>query len=352
MWSSNASVRKNPVSTQLRIPSIASGTSMSTESIANSILSDDNSVRNVNPVVTSSGTPVVTCSGIVSSAPARVSCAITDSDKNSKKERSADIRSREDKLRKKEEDIAIREAALREKELKHLHLETYIEKLEARNNELEKSIRLLKRRLSMFESDAATDGAPAATNVTTTPSGPNITTTPFGPNIPQRADRQTELVYKIHDRVTNFVLTKLDRELDALLQPQESTYLSNSVGNRSSVSHVYHESSATCGTHGGMGRDMCSDRDTIPVTVQPHTGAWYDVSHGHPSTSTQHMPNTYHDDRNGSTWSANNVSDTHSFNGPRQSSHRNINPQTLLGQPVYYRDQPFLSQARPTRPYQ
>ena len=72
VWSSNASVRKNPVSTQLRIPSIASGTSMSTESIANSILTDDNSVRNVNPVVTSSGTPVVTCSGIVSSAPARV----------------------------------------------------------------------------------------------------------------------------------------------------------------------------------------------------------------------------------------------------------------------------------------
>ena len=101
-------MRNNPVSTQLRIPSIASGTSMSTESIANSILTDDNSVRNVNPVVTSSGTPVVTCSGIVSSAPARVSCAITDSDKNSKKERSADIRSREDKLRKKEEDIAIR----------------------------------------------------------------------------------------------------------------------------------------------------------------------------------------------------------------------------------------------------
>ena len=72
----------------------------------------------------------------------------------------------------------------------------------------------------MFESDAATDGAPAATNVTTTPSGPNITTTPSGPNItttpsgpniPQRADRQTELVYKIHDRVTNFVLTKLRR---------------------------------------------------------------------------------------------------------------------------------------------
>ena len=262
-------------------------------------------------------------------------------------------------MRKKEEDVAIREAALREKELRHLHLESYIEKLEARNNELEKSIRLLKRRLSMFESDTPAEGATAAANatptpsgptVTTTPSGPNVTTTPSGPNISHRADRQTELVYKIHDRVTNFVLTKLDRELDSLLQSHEPTYSQNFVG--SQASHVYHETNATCGTHGGMGRDICSDRDTIPVTVQPHTGARYDVSHGHPSTSTQHAYNAVHEGRSSDTWRTTEVNSGHCANRLQQFSHQNINPQVLLGQPVYYHDHHFLSQVRPTRPYQ
>ena len=290
---------------------------------ANSAVSHIATATLCNTSVTVSRTPIVS-TGMPSSAITQ--CASNTQDKNaSKKEKSSELRTREDKIRKKEEELVIREAALREKELRQVHLESYIEKLEARNTELDKSLRLLKRRLSAYEDD----------NIHSN----DFTQQSEGSQPPPRShrnDSQTTLVHKIHERVTNFVLNKIDKELDVLLQPQNQCN-ENFVNTQKLPSADTQSTSTDNGPYRNsyIGPDTHCDIDTS--RVQMATDA---TQPRRDTTSTTHST----------------VRAAHTqASGIHHSGHSQYtidDPQQFVGQPVYYQQQPFLGFARPVRPYQ
>ena len=130
-----------------------------------------------------------------------------------------DVRVREEKLRKREEDLKIKEAQLRETENKQAHLEAYIERVEARNQELEKTIRILRRRIAVYETaeEDMTEPRDAGVQIPVTEHMPTMTSK-SGITQSEQASTSDSLIQRVHDRVSQYVLRKIDNELDSLLQ--------------------------------------------------------------------------------------------------------------------------------------
>jgi hypothetical protein len=306
---------------------------------------------------------------------------------SSSKVKSSDVRAREDKLRKKEDELAIREAALREKELRHIHLETYIEKLEARNTELDKSLRLLKRRLAAHESQDSDIAYATQKSDTDQPCAQS-----------QQRNNQNELVQKIHERVTNFVLTKIDRELDDLLQSQSTPGPVNNTSDPYRVPNtMYTRSTANNIPHSEFNEATHSDtwnmNETIKTSVHHHEHCMSlppnietvnHLTHSVPQVQCREeqyfrkpqqetnrhcispsASNSIHKELSGVTRSdtqniypsanittQDRIPMSSNMDPLNQSMHLQPHMQRLVGQPVFYQQQPFLENPRPSRLHQ
>ena len=118
-----------------------------------------------------------------------------DKDDNSEKVniKMKDLRQKETKLRKWEEELKLKDSQIKAAELDRTRREAYISQVEARNNELENTIRILRRRLADVES-ADNEKSTHTEKRTCESSGSGI----------------NSLVEKIHDKVSNFLLQKVD----------------------------------------------------------------------------------------------------------------------------------------------
>ena len=137
-----------------------------------------------------------------------------------------DVRTREEKLRKREEELKQREAAIRETENRQKHLETYIERVEARNQELEKTIRILRHRLAVYETNEAEQESPPISVHTSTHTG---NAKPVGSA--QHSSASETLVQQMHEKVSQFVLKKIDNELNLLLNTDSNAHRDITHGN-------------------------------------------------------------------------------------------------------------------------
>ena len=125
-----------------------------------------------------------------------------------------DLRTKETKLRKWEEELKLKEKALQEKDKGQTHTDSYIAKIEARNQELEHTVRILRRRICMMEESQEQHSEPGLNSgVAQHPS--------------KEKRNSVHLLEKLHDKVTNFILDSMDRQLDGL-----SVDMNNGVYNR------------------------------------------------------------------------------------------------------------------------
>ena len=140
--------------------------------------------------------------------------------------RMQDVRAREEKLRKREEELKQREAAIRETENRQKHLETYIERVEARNQELEKTIRILRRRLSVCELNEDEKDIQ-----TSSIHQPTHTVNTKRVNSTVCSSSSETLVQQMHEKVSQFVLKKIDNELNLLLNAEDNGQRDTVSGN-------------------------------------------------------------------------------------------------------------------------
>lgn len=147
---------------------------------------------------------------------------VSQSDENEKlvidlKQREADLsakqrelRQLEMKVRKKEDEIRLKEAKIKEYEKNSGKLESKIESLEFRNKELEHTISNLQERLTLFEGSHT-----YAQRSTYSPPAEN-------PGISQSNQysskaRCDDLIQGIHDRVSAYVLLKVEKQIERLI---------------------------------------------------------------------------------------------------------------------------------------
>ena len=131
----------------------------------------------------------------------------------------SEIRQKELKLKKWEEELKVREAKLVNAEKDRVRLQTYVTKVEAHNNELEQSLRILKRRLAMLEEKENTVEDRFHSENVNSQNGDTV----GDKNGIQNSGRKDKtdssihtLVGKIHDRVSDYILRKIDSELSNL----------------------------------------------------------------------------------------------------------------------------------------
>ena len=115
-----------------------------------------------------------------------------------------DLRQLEQKLKKKEEQLKIKEAMLNDDSKEREKILDRLFKAESRNNELVQTVNTLTQRISMLE--GLTDQSSNKFQKTAANSVETNST--------------DELIIGLRDKVTRFVLTKIDRELDALLKQE------------------------------------------------------------------------------------------------------------------------------------
>lgn len=151
------------------------------------------------------------------------------------------LRALDTKLKKKEDDLKLREHKLKQYENEQNKMENRIESLEARNKQLELTVTTLNSRLQML------DGLPQPTTATTQPpSSSNF-------NNSASASGYDMLLHRIHDKVTNFILDRVDNQIDEIInnnnkmQNQHHTINSNdySVNTADNLSPSNNEHVAT-----------------------------------------------------------------------------------------------------------
>ena len=106
-----------------------------------------------------------------------------------------DVRTKEQRLRKWEEELKLRETQLKQQDERAHKKDTYIAQLEAKNIELEQTVRILRRRVAMLEESPIEDTQKAVNSQ------------------PKPTDK---LLGEIHDRVTRFIVDKVDKQLQQL----------------------------------------------------------------------------------------------------------------------------------------
>ena len=112
----------------------------------------------------------------------------------------SDLRQKELKLKKKEEDLKIREKAFQDNKERHIRLESYIKQLEFEKEEQEHTIRTLKRRIIALEENHNADiNLSNNTNIRA-----------------NSKETNNELIQNIHNRVTNYILKQVDKQVQKL----------------------------------------------------------------------------------------------------------------------------------------
>ncbi|KAK3098005.1 hypothetical protein FSP39_015236 [Pinctada imbricata] len=137
-----------------------------------------------------------------------------------------DLRTKEEKLRKWEEQLKLRETQLRSHEEDEERRKAYIAQIEARNAELQQTVRILKRRIVMLE-DSSIDSSQTLKNQSTN-SG-------LSQNDVEKSSETNKLIEGIHEKVTNFIVRKVDKELQALDVVNGASAIPTNVANRTFV---------------------------------------------------------------------------------------------------------------------
>ena len=148
-----------------------------------------------------------------------------------------DLRCREEKVRKKEEELKQKQYIIDNAEKKRKDLETYVEKTEARNLELEQTVRILRRRLVAYEEKGHVNDQEQMKNGQRQRKEQCVIS----------CDENVTLLQKVHDKVTNFVMKRIDSEIDGLLTQDNVRQKRNSDQH---FNHA-HTSSSSAGTAQG-----------------------------------------------------------------------------------------------------
>ena len=134
-----------------------------------------------------------------------------------------ELRQLETKLKKREEDVKLKETKIKEYEKNSLKLETKLENLEFKNKELECTILTLKTRLNNIDNQGEhSEQTPTQYTSHQTSSSQNIS-------------RHSELIQGIHDRVLAYVLLKVEKQIEKLID------LDNDVSEQEYTSHTFNE---------------------------------------------------------------------------------------------------------------
>ena len=148
---------------------------------------------------------------------------VSNEQENDNSAKQSDIRQLELKLKKKQEELKVQEAKLIQIKDDKLRLESYIQKIEARNEELEQSNRLLRRRIGILEDDSTQN----TRNV-------NLHNNSSNNGCDTRVDETDQVIVGIRDRITRFVLNKVDQQLSML----ENNTRVDSCGIQNSSTHL------------------------------------------------------------------------------------------------------------------
>ena len=129
-----------------------------------------------------------------------------------------DLRQKEAKLRKWEEELKLKETQLKATEADRTRRETYISQIESRNLELEQTIRILKRRVTDLERGGGID-----TNICA--EGNKMTGADQLGRTGNAHDRNHigSLVEKMHEKVSSFILHKMDKQINDLCHTHSET---------------------------------------------------------------------------------------------------------------------------------
>ena len=142
-----------------------------------------------------------------------------------------ELRQLETKLKKREEDVKLKETKIKEYEKNNLKLETKLENLEFKNKELECTILTLKTRLNNIDNQGEhSEQTPTQYTSHQTSSSQNIS-------------RHSELIQGIHDRVSAYVLLKVEKQIEKLID------LDNDVSEQEYTSHTFNETETVDAHH-------------------------------------------------------------------------------------------------------
>ncbi|KAK3086484.1 hypothetical protein FSP39_019048 [Pinctada imbricata] len=125
-----------------------------------------------------------------------------------------------------EEQLKLRETQLRSHEEDEERRKAYIAQIEARNAELQQTVRILKRRIVMLE-DSSIDSSQTLKNQSTN-SG-------LSQNDVEKSSETNKLIEGIHEKVTNSIVRKVDKELQALDVVNGASAIPTNVANRTFV---------------------------------------------------------------------------------------------------------------------
>ena len=133
-----------------------------------------------------------------------------------------DLKTKEKKIKKMEEDIHLREKALKDKIKEQSRHISYCEKLESKNKELERTIKTLTLRIENMEK--LTSNPTDSSGLLHTEQRKHETCTSPDP---------TSMLSAIHDRVTQFILRQVDKQLESLNDgPQACCAVGNASSNQ------------------------------------------------------------------------------------------------------------------------
>ena len=249
--------------------------------------------------------------------------AISANNKDKLTTKSHDLRQKEEKLRKREEDLKQKQAIIDGAERRQKEMENYIEKVEARNIELEKSIRILKRKLVISEEKEV--GQSSADTDRTEVTHPTVETTrdhvprtdTISGNTRTQDTATHNLLQKVQEKVANYILKKIDTEIDNLL----STQSTSSTGNHQANGHVPDISRG----------DINTLNPTVSVPLPPESTCH--VAAGTERVNLGHYraflaPRTYADFCGQPLYYANNVYPTHGTTNESAQHFLGIRPRT------------------------
>ncbi|MCW4344959.1 MAG: hypothetical protein N0E48_16630 [Candidatus Thiodiazotropha endolucinida] len=126
-----------------------------------------------------------------------------------------ELRQLEQKLKKREDEVKLKEVKLKEYEKNCLKLETKINSLEHRNRELENTVKNMKDRINMLDSNINPQNPPIKDPIQT--SGISQ------PHIQVQSSKLDTLVQGIHDRISAYVLLKVEKQIEHLIDMEEHT---------------------------------------------------------------------------------------------------------------------------------
>ncbi|MES9884858.1 MAG: hypothetical protein ABW185_28765 [Sedimenticola sp.] len=241
---------------------------------------------------------------------------------NSTKQR--ELRQLEMRLKKWETELKLKEVQFADKEKENRRLEDYLRKTEARNNELEQTIRTLQRRINVAEQfnieTPNVNGETANVNIS------NLKASNANNIFNQQPLSGTDnLIHSVHERVTRFIMDKVDKQI------QQLETLDNVPPSTPCVEHASNRASHMCNEEPGQAfakpsfvPEMPPPQPSVPVV-------------SHLPTQPEGTLHTVHD--------------VPRYRPPAvrlQAAHgqqTTLAPHQLAGPPVYYADKRLKHQA-------